>query len=110
MIDMRLYKDTIRHAVKRESDRDENWNWNVKAVNKGKAKISWGYLDWLGETDCFEIQIEDDEELQVVVGTMPNGCKKYAFIGPNHWDDATTFGAGIALVVHSMAHSAHQTY
>ena len=110
MIDMRLYEDTIRNAVKRESDRDENWNWKVKAVNKGKAKISWGYLDYLGETDCFEVQIEDDGELQVVVGTMPNGCKKYAFIGPNHWDDVNDFAAGITLVIHNMAFSAHHTY
>lgn len=107
--DMRQYAATIKDAVRRESDNDKNWNWKVKAIRKEEAMISWGYLDG-EENDCFLVEIEDDEALQVVIGTMPNGYKKYAFIGPDHWDDADTWEKGIALVIHSMAASAHRTY
>lgn len=110
MADMREYKGTIRRAVKAEKDYDKNWNWTVKAVNKGKATIGWGYLDYIGETDNFIVEIVEDETCPAVVGTMPNGVKKYAFIGDSRWDDAKTFEEAVAVIIHSMATSAHYTY
>lgn len=110
MTDMRNYSETIKQAVARERSADENWSWGVKAVNKGIAKISWGYLDYIGEKDFFTVEVTDDETLTVVVGTIPNGSKKYSFIGPDHWDDAKTIEDGIAQIIHAMACSAHNTY
>ncbi len=111
MFDLREYKETIKAAVAREREADKNWSWSVKSVGKAKAKIGWGYLDYIGEKDLFEVEIGDYQGLsECVVGKMPNGCKKYAFVGPKHWDDAKTIEEGIALVIHAMASSAHNTY
>lgn len=110
MGDMREYKEAVRNATQAEKNNDKNWTWKVKAINKGKAKISWGYLDYLGETDCFEVEIMDDETTPAVIGKMPNGEKVYAFIGESRWDDAKTFESGIEMVIHRMAVYAHSIY
>lgn len=115
MIDIRDYKETIKAAVAKERDADENWNWNVKAVTKSTARIGWGYLDYLGEKDAaFVIRVDEMQEFEgvplCVMGDMPNGLTKYAFIGSKQWDDAATVEEGIALMIHSMASSAHRTY
>ena len=111
MFDLREYKETIKAAVLREREDDENWSWSVKSVGKTKAKIGWGYLDYIGEKELFEVEIEELEEYDpCVIGKMPNGQKMYAFVGPNRWDDADTVEAGIARVIHAMASSAHNTY
>lgn len=112
MKDLRDYKENIKSAVAKERDNDPNWSWNVKSINKTIAKIGWGYLDYIGETESFTVEIVDDDEcdLHVVVGTIPNGNKQHVFIGENHWDDAKTFQKGIETVIHSMARSAHNTY
>ena len=110
MTDLRTFNDTIKAAVAREREADANWSWNIKAVNKSCVKIGWGYLDYIGEKDCFKVEVTEDEAFTVVVGTMPNGCKHHAFIGPDHWDDAKTVEDGIKQVIHSMALNAHNTY
>lgn len=111
MYDIRDYKDTIKRAVAVERLSDENWSWRVKSITKKAAKIGWGYLDYLGEKDAaFVVEANDDFDTPCVVGTMPNGYKKYAFVGPNHWDDAPTIEKAIAFVIKAMASSAHRTY
>lgn len=113
MKDLRNFKNTIKNAVAKERNDDPNWSWNIKGITKKIAKIGWGYLDYIGETDCFTVEIfEDDGDVNCdcVIGKMPSGDKKYAFIGPDHWDTAKTFEEGIAMVIHSMARSAHNTY
>ena len=110
MTDLRIYNETVKAAVARERQEDANWSWNVKAINKNVVKIGWGYLDYIGESDCFTVTVEEDETMTVVIGTIPNGIKKYVFIGPDHWDDAQTIEAGIAIAIHAMASSAHRTY
>ena len=110
MTDLRTFNDTIKAAVAREREADKNWSWNVKAVNKSCVKIGWGYLDYIGETDCFKVEVSEDKDMTVVVGTMPNGHKQYSFIGQSRWDDAKTIEDGISQIIHSMARSAHNTY
>lgn len=110
MKDMRSYKESIKAAVKKESEADKNWNWTVKAVNKGEARIGWGYLDFLGEKDMFIVTADEDEDMKWVEGKMPNGAKAYALIGDTRWDDAKTFEEGVAIVIRKMASSAHRTY
>lgn len=112
MIDIRNYKDVIKRAVGVERVADRNWSWRVKSITKKAAKIGWGYLDYLDEKDAaFVVEVEDmGESGPCVVGTMPNGHQKFAFVGPNHWDDAPTVEKGIALVIKAMAASAHRTY
>lgn len=39
MVDMREHKGTIRTAVAKERQADENWSWNIKSVTKRCAKI-----------------------------------------------------------------------
>ena len=110
MTDLRAFNNTVKTAVARERENDANWSWNVKAVNKSVIKIGWGYLDYIGEKDCFTVKVTEDEAYTAVIGVMPNGGKHYAFIGPDHWDDAKTIEDGISQVIHSMALSAHNTY
>lgn len=110
MTDLREYKEAIKKAVEIERNTDPNWSWNVKAVNKNSAKIGWGYLDYIGEKNCFTVEITDDDVLHCVVGTIPNGVKVYAFVGHELWDDVRTFEEGIVSVISQMARSAHNTY
>lgn len=111
MKDLREYKEVIKEAVRKEREADENWSWSVKAVNKTSARIGWGYLDYLGETDLFEIKIDDtDEDEPTVIGYLPNGNKVYRWVGPHHWNDCSTIEEAIASAIHGMAASAHNTY
>ncbi len=108
--DMREYKEVLKAAVAKEREADKNWSWRIKAVTKTAARIGWGYLDFLNEDESFVVEVNYLSGEPTVVGTMPNGCQKYAFIGTNHWNDASTIEGGIALVIHEMAYSAHRTY
>ena len=112
MIDMRNYRETVKAAVARERQDDENWGWHIKAVTKTCAKIGWGYLDYLGEKDGFVVEVDEDEELGItsVTGTIPNGKKVYRLIDDSSWSDCKTIEDGIASVIHGMALSAHHTY
>ena len=111
MKDLRKYKEIIRAAARKERESDENWNWSVKAVNKASVKIGWGYLVYIGETDLFEIEIDDsDENEPMVIGHIPNGSNVYRWVGPNHWNDCSTIEEAIASTIHGMALSAHETY
>lgn len=110
MADLRNYKEELKEAVKREREADKNWSWSLKAVTKTSAKIGWGYLDYIGENELFTLEITEDEDLNTVCGTLPNGQKIYSFIGETRWDDAKTFEEGVKIMVHAMARSAHFTY
>lgn len=110
MEDMRNYKDAVRRAVLAEKVSDKNWNWNVKVINKGKVKIGWSYLDYIGETGCFEVEIKEDDIVPAVIGKLPDGTTVLALIGETRWDDAKTFESGIEKVIHQMASIAHRIY
>lgn len=110
MTDLRTYNANVKAAIARERESDPNWSWNIKAVNKSIVKIGWGYLDYMGEADCFTVEVSEDDTMTVVIGTLPNGHKMYCFIGPDRWDDAETIEKGIELVIHAMANSAHNIY
>lgn len=111
MKDLRDYKEVIKEAVRKEREADENWSWSVKTVNKTSAKIGWGYLDYLDETDLFEIKIDDtDENEPMVIGCIPNGSKVYRWVGPHHWNDCRTIEEAISSTIHGMAAIAHNTY
>lgn len=131
MFDLRDYKSVIREAVKLESDRDPNWNWKVKAINKTEIKIGWGYLDYLCDgrrNEYFSVKLIemyfDDEGnlLKKEVGeselslagfypddpTMRDSL--YVWIGDKHWHDAKSLEDGLKLIVHAIANRAHNTY
>ncbi len=110
MFDLREYKETIKAAVVREREADKYWSWSVKSVGKAKAKIGWSYLKCIGEKGLFEVEIEEVGFDPCVIGTIPDGSKKYAFVGENRWDDAKTVEEAIGLVIHAMASSARNTY
>ena len=112
MIDMRDYKGVIREAVRQERHRDLMWTWKVRAINKGAAKIGWGYLDHLGGAkEDFVVSVEEHEDFgTVITGSAPNGHKVIWFVGPHDWDDCKTVEDGIAGVIHNMAMYAHCRY
>ena len=110
MVDMRLYKDTIKRAVSIERLADKDWSWRVKSVTKSAAKIGWSYLDDLGEKDAsFSVCIKGEEELYVI-GTAPDGHEIFASIGLERWDDAPTIEKGITIMIRALAAYAHKVY
>ena len=58
VIDLRDFKEAVKVAVSEESKIDENWSWNVKAINKFRVKIGWGYTDSMDEKTPFSIRVE----------------------------------------------------
>lgn len=111
-LDIRVYREVIKAAVAAEREADPNWSWGIRSLKKGIVEISWGYLDYIGEKDCFTVEVLQDEENGdvTVYGTNPNGNHAYRFIGPKHWHDCPTIEEGIASAIHGMASSAHRTY
>lgn len=111
VIDLRNFKDAVNAAVSEESSADENWSWSVKAINKFRVKIGWGYTDSLDEKTPFSIRVEAGlVENPVVIGEMPNGQKVVAFVGDAPWDDYKTYEEAVAGVIHSMAQTARNIY
>lgn len=111
-LDIRSYRENIKAAVAAERAADPNWSWGIRSLKKGIVHIGWGYLDYIGEKECFTVEVLQDETTGdvMVYGTIPNGRHVYCFIGPDHWDDAPTIEKGIASAIHCMASSAHRTY
>lgn len=111
VIDLRNFKDAVNAAVSEESSADENWSWSVKAINKFRVKIGWGYTDSMDEKTPFSIKTEAGwVENPVVIGEMPNGQKVVAFVGDAPWDDYKTYEEAVAGVIHSMAQTARNIY
>jgi len=110
-IDLRDFKEAAKKAVAEESEADENWDWTVKAINKFRVKIGWGYTDNMGEKTPFSIRVEDGwVENPVVIGELPNGQKIVAFVGEAPWDDYKTYEEAVVGVIHSMARTARNIY
>ena len=111
VIDLRDFKEAVKVAVSEESKIDENWSWNVKAINKFRVKIGWGYTDSMDEKTPFSIRVESVwVENPVVIGELPNGQKVVAFVGEETWDDYKTYEEAVAGVIHSMAQTARNIY
>ena len=111
VIDLRDFKDAVRAAVAEESEIDQNWDWNIKAINKFRVKIGWGYTDSMGEKTPFSVRTENGwVENPVVIGEMPNGQKVVVFVGDAAWDDYKTYEEAVAGVIHSMAQTARNIY
>lgn len=111
-LDIRVYRETIKAAVAAERDADPNWSWSIRSLKKDIVHIGWGYLDYIGEKDCFTVEVLQDEENGdiTVYGTMPNGSHAYRFIGAKHWHDCLTIEEGITSAIQAMAFNAHRTY
>ena len=110
-IDLRDFSLAVKAAVSKESAADENWDWSVKAINKFRVKIGWGYTDKFGEKTPFSVRVESGwVENPVVIGELPNCQKVVAFVGEKPWDDYKTFEAAVVGVIHSMASTARNIY
>lgn len=122
MFDLRDYKSIIREAVKLESERDPNWNWKVKAVNKTEVRIGWGYLDWLcngKREEYFSVKLFEDEmeggEIDLsLAGFYPDDPtlydSMYVWIGDKHWHDAKSMEDGLMKIISAVANRAHYTF
>lgn len=120
MIDLRNYADLIRKLVKEADQEDPNWKWSVKSISKNKARIRWGYLDYLNEKEnCFILEMDNDTdgsgagdwlwarapygeiiECHLVVEGEPN---------PNVGAEQT-IRAGIKWAIWEITHYAHSRY
>ena len=111
-LDIRVYRETVKAAVAAEREADPNWSWGIRSLKKGIVEISWGYLDYIGEKDCFTVEVLQDEENGevTVYGTNPNGNQASRVRVPKQWHDGLTHEEGIASAIHGMASSAHRTY
>lgn len=121
MFDLRNYKSIIREAVKLESERDPNWNWKVKAINKTEIRIGWGYLDWLcssRESKHFTVKLLVDdfngEPNLSLAGYYPDDPtirdSLYVWIGDKHWHDAKSLEDGLRMIINGIVNRAHNTY
>lgn len=107
--DMRYYKDIIKAAVAAESKADKNWSWKVKDVTEEEAKIGWGYLDYLGEEECFTIRLDEtDGDYTVIVDLLED--KEYFSVGPDRWDDAHSVEEAVTIAAHWLAREAREIF
>lgn len=69
--DFREHKDLIRRLVSELNEKDENWKWTVKAINKTEVRIAWSYLDY-DRDEYFKLTVEDwsDEEMDEKPGDI----------------------------------------
>ena len=121
MFDLRDYKSVIREAVKLESERDPNWNWKVKTINKTEIRIGWGYLDFLCDgkrNEYFSVKLFEDEldgkpDLSLA-GFYPDDSTMrdslYVWIGDKHWHDAKSLKDGLRMIINGIANRAHNTF
>lgn len=121
MFDLRNYKPIIKEAVKLESERDPNWNWKVKAINKTEIRIGWGYLDFLCDgkrNEYFSVKLFEDEldgepdlSLAGFYPDAPTTCDSlYVWIGDKHWHDAKSLEDGLRMIIKRIANCAHNTF
>lgn len=118
MIDLRNYADLIRNLVKEADLKDRNWKWSVKSISKNKARIRWGYLDYLGEREnCFTIEMQPDntEGDQWMSALMPDGNIIEVFLvvegKPNPQLGAEqNIRSGIEDAIWEITHYAHSRY
>lgn len=118
MINLRNYADLIRRLVKEEDRKDPNWKWSVKSISKNKARIRWGYLDYLEEEkNCFVIEMQDTntEDNQWMSARLPHGGLIEVFLvvegtpNPNVGAEQT-IQSGIECAIREIAHYAHSRY
>lgn len=114
MTDLREYKANVLEAVKAVREADENWSWRVAAVNKSSVRVRWGYFDYLEEKEDITITVSEDEyeddELVAVRVDIPDGTKRYYFVGSKHWDDAKDIGTAVKMAVFGAAAHCHSVY
>lgn len=129
MFDLRNYKPVIMEAIKSESERDPNWNWKVKAINKTEIRIGWGYLDYIGEKNPFTITLKEyeweEEEFDTDVfltGLFPGWTWKdvniyedenyfvLVDVGEDKFHDAHTMEDGLRKAIHGIVIRARNAY
>lgn len=115
MIDLRNYKDYIYELVAKENEKDKNWRWSVKSVGKSLARIRWGYLDYLEETEnCFLLTI-DEGAGDWLYAKRPHGgiieCYLVVEGAPNPQLGAEqNIKTGLQCAIEEIAYTAHHFY
>lgn len=75
MIDLREHKSLIEHLTSEENEKDQNWSWSVKSVDKTKARIFWGYLEYCDQPEpYFIIELEDTGDGCWIYAKDEKGC------------------------------------
>ena len=60
MFDLREHKNLIDTLVAEANENDTNWKWSVAFLDKTKARIFWGYLEYCEQPEpFFVIELED---------------------------------------------------
>lgn len=118
VIDFRNYADLIRKLVKEADKKDPNWKWSVKSISKNKARIRWGYLDYMGDKEnCFYIGMDPDntENDQWMAAFLPHGGIIEVFLvvegkpNPNLGAEQS-IQTGIEDAIWEITHYAHSRY
>ncbi len=115
MLDLRNYKDLIRELVAKENEKDKNWRWSVKSIGKRLARIRWGYLDYLEETEnCFLLTL-DEVAGDWLYAKRPHGgiieCYLVVEGKPNPQLGAEqNIKSGIRCAIEEIAYTAHHSY
>ena len=117
MIHLRNYKDLSRELVAKENDKDKNWQWSVKSINKNRVRIRWGYLDYLEEKEnCFLIELDSSiESMEWLHARRPDGeiieCYLVVEGKPNPRVGAEqTIQSGLRDAIWEIAYIAHSCY
>jgi len=116
MIDLRKYSALIREMVAKENEKDLNWKWSVKSIGKKKARIRWGYLDYLEEEqNCFILSVDCNKEAgDWIWACLPDGDHIECYMvaeKPNPKIGAEqTIESGIRDAIEEIAYYAHTRY
>jgi hypothetical protein len=110
---MENYFETIKNALIKADEADENWAWYAVEYRNDVVAFRWGYLDYLEDNRNFVITIYDveDEDNDVAVEVaVPSGSSVFVLVGENFWDDCKTIEEGIELAIQNAVKYAKKIY
>lgn len=108
---MKNYFETIKNALIKADEADENWTWYAVTYGDDAVAFRWGYLDYLEDSRNFVITVYDVESNDVAVKVaIPSGSSVFVLVGENFWDDRRTIEEGIELAIQDAVKYAKQIY
>ncbi|MBR3674123.1 MAG: hypothetical protein IKN65_07635 [Clostridia bacterium] len=108
---MENYFETIKNALIKADEADENWAWYPVKYNDDTIEFRWGYLDYLEENRNFVITVYNVEDDDIAVEILlPSGSSVFVLVGENFWDDRRTIEEGIELAIQDAVKYAKQIY
>lgn len=108
---MENYFETIKNALNKADEADDNWAWYAVAYRNDVVAFRWGYLDYLEDNSNFVITVYDVEDNDIAVEVaIPSGSSVFVLVGENFWDDCKTVEEGINKAIECAVRYAKQIY